>query len=88
MIYSENKESNRKKPVLHISTIHGTGTSSTRILNIKREYESVSAENVTVADPPDWANKILKNLRLANANHLICAQLNIDSVGGKTESFK
>ena len=88
MVYLENKESNRKNTVLHTSAIHGTGISSTRNLNIKREYESISAENVAAADPPDSANEILKNLRLTNANHLTCAQLNIDSVRSKIESLK
>ena len=65
------------------------GVSSTRILNINREQrKSMSAENVDVADTPEPANTILKNLRLANVNHLICAQLKINSVRNKFESLK
>ena len=67
--------------------MHGTGISSTRILNINRECESMSEENVDV-DFSDSANTSLKNLRLANVNHLICAQLNINSNGIKVESLK
>ena len=73
--------------MLHISNMHGTGISSTRILNINRECESMSEENVDV-DFSDSANTSLKNLRLANVNHLICAQLNINSNGIKVESLK
>ena len=40
----------------------------------------MSAKNVSVADSPDSANTILKNLRLVNINRLICAQLNINSI--------
>ena len=64
------------------------GVSSTRILNINRERKSMSAENVDVADTPEPANTILKNLRLANVNRLICAQLKINSVRNKFESLK
>ena len=64
------------------------GVSSTRILNINREGKSMSAENVDVADTPEPANTILKNLRLANVNRLICAQLKINSVRNKFESLK
>ena len=67
--------------------MHGTGISSTRILNINRECESMSEENVDV-DSSDSANTSLKNLHLANVNHLICAQLNINSNGIKVESLK
>ena len=67
--------------------MHGTCISSTRILNINRECESMSEENVDV-DSSDSANTSLKNLRLANVNHLICAQLNINSNGIKVESLK
>ena len=74
--------------MLHISNMHGTGISSTRILNINRECESMSEENDDVADSSDSANTSLKNLRLANVNHLICAQLNINSNGIKVESLK
>ena len=73
--------------MLHISNMHGTGISSTRILNINRECESMSEENVDV-DSSDSANTSLKNLRLANVNHLTCAQLNINSNGIKVESLK
>ena len=73
--------------MLHISNMHGTGISSTRILNINLECESMSEENVDV-DSSDSANTSLKNLRLANVNHLICAQLNINSNGIKVESLK
>ena len=73
--------------MLHISNMHGIGISSTRILNINRECESMSEENVDV-DSSDSANTSLKNLRLANVNHLICAQLNINSNGIKVESLK
>ena len=73
--------------MLHISNMHGTCISSTRILNINRECESMSEENVDV-DSSDSANTSLKNLRLANVNHLICAQLNINSNGIKVESLK
>ena len=86
-VISENKESNRIKPVLHISIMHGTGISSTWILNSNRECESISAENVDVADSPDSPNTILKNLRLANANRLICTQLTINSIRNKFESL-
>ena len=68
--------------------MHGTGISSTRILNINRECESMSEENVDVADSSDSANTSLKNLRLANVNRLICAQLNVNSNGIKVESLK
>ena len=74
--------------MLHISNMHRTVISSTRTLNIKREYESMSAENAAVARPPDSASEILKNLRLTNVNHLICAQLNIDSVKSKIEPLE
>ena len=74
--------------MLHISIMHGTGISSTRILNINRECESMSEENVDVADSSDSANTSLKNLRLANVNRLICAQLNVNSNGIKVESLK
>ena len=74
--------------MLHISNMHGTGISSTKILNINRECESMSVENVDVADSLDSANTILKNLRLANVNRLICAQLNINSIRNKFESLK
>ena len=74
--------------MLHISDMHGAGISSTRILNINRECESMSAENVDVADSSGSANTILKNLCLADVNHLICAQLNINSIRNKFESLK
>ena len=61
-VNSENKESNRKKPVLRISNMHGTGNSSTRTLNINRECEPMSAKNIDVTDSPDSANTILKKL--------------------------
>ena len=67
-VKSENKESNRKKPVLRISDMHGTGNSSTRTLNINCECDSMSAKNIYVTDSPDSANTILKNLSLANVN--------------------
>ena len=57
--------------------MHGTGNSSTRTLNINRECKSMSAKNIDVTDSLDSANTILKNLRLANVNRLLCAQLNI-----------
>ena len=41
-----------------------------------------------VTDSPDSANTILKNLRHANVNRLICAQLNINSIRNKFESLK
>ena len=68
--------------------MHGTGNSSTRTLNINRECESMSTQNIDVTDSPDSANTILKNLRLANVNRLICAQLNINSIRNKFESLK
>ena len=68
--------------------MHGTGNSSTRTLNINRECEPMSAKNIDVTDSPDSANTILKNLRLANVNHLICAQLSINSIRNKFESLK
>ena len=34
------------------------------------------------------AHRILKNLRIANVNHLICAQLNIYSISNKSKSLK
>ena len=68
--------------------MHGISISSTRILNIKRECESMSTENVDVANSPDSANTILKNLRLANVKRLICAQLKINSIRNKFESLK
>ena len=69
-VNSENKKSNKKKPVLRISNMEGTGISSTLIID--RERGPMSAENVEVADSPDSGNTILKNLRLANVNRLIC----------------
>ena len=74
--------------MLRISNMHGTGNSSTRTLNINRECESMSTQNIDVTDSPDSANTILKNLRLANVNRLICAQLNINSIRNKFESLK
>ena len=68
--------------------MHGISISSTRILNIKRECESMSTENVDVANSPDSANTVLKNLRLANVKRLICAQLKINSIRNKFESLK
>ena len=68
--------------------MNGTGNSSTRTLNIKCECESMSAKYIDVTDSRDSANKILKNLRLANVNRLICAQLNINSIRNKFESLK
>ena len=68
--------------------MHGTGISSTRILNMNRESESMSLENVDVADSTDSANTILENLRLANVSRLICAQLNINSIRNNFESLK
>ena len=56
--------------------MHGKGNSSTRTLNINRECESMSAKNIDVTDSLDSANTILKNLRLANVNCSLCAQLN------------
>ena len=85
---SENKESNRKKPVLCISNMHGTGNSCTRTLNINRECEPISAKNIDVTESPDSANTILKNLRLENVDCLICAQLNINSIRNRFESMK
>ena len=60
--------------------MHGTGISSTGILNINCGCESMSAENLDDTDSPDSADTILKNLRLANVNRLICEQLNINSI--------
>ena len=74
--------------MLHITNMHGTGISSTIILNINRECESMSVENGVVADSPDSGNTILKNLLFANVNRLICAQLNINSIRNKFESLK
>ena len=74
--------------MLHISNMPGIGISSTRTFNIKRECESMYAENVDVADSPDSANTILKHLCLANVNRLIWAQLNINSVRNKFELLK
>ena len=48
----------------------------------------MSAENLDDADSPDSANTVLKNLRLANFNRLICAQLNINSIKNKFKSLK
>ena len=72
----------------HISNIYETGISSTKTLNINCECQSMSEENVDVARSPDLVNTILKNLSIANVNHLICAQLNINSIGNKLESLK
>ena len=36
--------------MLHRSNMHGIGTSSTKILKINHECESMSAENVDVAN--------------------------------------
>ena len=74
--------------MLHITNMHGTGISSTWILNINRGCKSMSAENLDDADSPDSANTVLKNLRLANFNRLICAQLNINSIKNKFKSLK
>ena len=68
--------------------MHGTGSSSTKTLNINRECESMSAKKIDVTDSPDSANTILKHLRLANVNRLRCAQLNINSIRNKFESLK
>ena len=65
-----------------------TGKSSTRALNVNCECESMSAKYIDVTDSRDSANTILKNLRLANVNRLICAQLNINSISNKCESLK
>ena len=48
----------------------------------------MSAKNIDVTDSSDSANTILKNLHLVNVNHLICAQLNINSIRNKFESLK
>ena len=74
--------------MLHISSMHGTGISSTSPLNTNREYESMSEENVDVAYSPDSVNTILKNLCLANFNRLICTQLKINSIINKFESLR
>ena len=87
-VNSENKESNRKKPVLRISDMHGAGNSSTGTFNINCECESMSAENIDVTDSPDSANTILKTLFLGNVNRLICAQWNINSTRNKFESLR
>ena len=67
--------------------MYGTGISSTSTLNINRECESMSAENVDVACSPDSVNTILKNLRLANVNRLICTQVKTNSIRNKFESL-
>ena len=48
----------------------------------------MSAKNIDVTDSPDSANTVLKNIRLAKVNRLICAQLNINSIRNKFESLK
>ena len=48
----------------------------------------MSAKNIDVTYSSDSANTILKNLRLANVNRLICAQLNISLIRNKFESLK
>ena len=68
--------------------MHGTSISSTRTLNINCECESMSAKNVDVADSPDSANTILKNLSFENVICLICLQLNINSFRNKFEFLK
>ena len=68
--------------------MQGIGISSTRTLNFDRERGSMSVENVDIADSPVSRNTILKNLRLANVNRLICAQLYINSIRNKLEYFK
>ena len=65
-----------------------TGKSSTRALNVNCECESMSAKYIDVTDSRDSANTILKNLRLANVNRLVCAQLNINSIRNKFESLR
>ena len=45
-------------------------------------------KNVDVADSPDSANTILKNLCFPKANRLICAQSNINSIRNKFEFSK
>ena len=68
--------------------MHGTGNLSTRTLNMNLECEPMSAKNIDVTDSPDSANTILKNLHLKNVNHIIRAQLNINSTRNKFESLK
>ena len=74
--------------MFRISNMHGTGNSSTRTLNINRECEPIFSKHIDITDSPDIANTILKNLRLENVNHLIYAQLNINSIKNKFESWK
>ena len=48
----------------------------------------MSAKNFNVSDSLDSAKTILKGVRLANVNRLICAQLNINSIRNTFESLK
>ena len=49
--------------MLHISNMHGTGISSTRTLNINRECDSMSAENLDVAESPDSAQSSIQSYK-------------------------
>ena len=59
-VNSENKGSNRKKPVLRTSNMHGTDNSSTRTLKINRECEPISAKTIDLTDSPYSAKTIWK----------------------------
>ena len=48
----------------------------------------MSAKNFNVSDSLDSAKTILKGVRLANVNRLICAQLKINSIRNTFESLK
>ena len=83
-INSRNKKSNKKKPVIHIKYARN------RYLiyqDLKYWSWTWSAENVNVDGSPDSGNTFLKNLRLANVNRLMRAQLSIYSIRNKFESF-
>lgn len=67
------------KNLRYTSNMHEIGIWSNSTLNIRRKWESMSSENVSIADSPDSTSKILKKLRLANVNRLIYAQLKFGS---------
>ena len=83
-LIQETRNQIKKKPVIHIKYARN------RYLiyqDLKYWSWTWSAENVNVDGSPDSGNTFLKNLRLANVNRLICAQLSIYSIRNKFESF-
>ena len=52
----------------------------------KRNWESLNKGSIESAQTGD-PKEIFKNLKLKNVNRLICAQLNINSIGNKFDSL-